>query len=453
MTHWFDVFRYELRQQFRRKAYLFITFGVPVLALVVFFGYQAIKNMGDEDDTPPTPVTEVNEGGRAIGYVDMTPEQLFPAPESYPNVSCAPSATELEVLGFNSALNHTRRAVIKRISSPYCLHGLVTRYDTRSAGEAAVTEGKITALYVIEPDYVETGSVSIYIKGLDLQIAETRTLMQDFLLRSVLFDVAPDAYETLYLRLRDPAFVIEHRLLASGATEQSHEGQNFVLVYGFGLMLMISIFWGGGYLMQSVVQEKETRVIEIVLSSVRPLALLLGKVLAMGLLSLLQISMIAGAFIVIASQAGNVFEALGDIDVSPAMLVVLALYFVLGFLFFGSLMAAIGAMTTSVRESQNFVTFITLPAMVPFFFLSIFAEEPNSTLAVVLSLIPMTAPLSMVMRVAITDVPIVQLALGITLQVVSIAAAIWLAGRLFRVNTLLMGNTPKLKDIPKLIRG
>jgi len=414
MTHWFDVFRYELRQQFRRKAYLFITFGVPVLALVVFFGYQAIKNMGDEDDTPPTPVTEVNEGGRAIGYVDMTPEQLFPAPESYPNVSCAPSATELEVLGFNSALNHTRRAVIKRISSPYCLHGLVTRYDTRSAGEAAVTEGKITALYVIEPDYVETGNISVYIKGLDLQIAETRTLMQDFLLRSVLFDVAPDAYETLYLRLRDPAFVIEHRLLASGATEQSHEGQNFVLVYGFGLMLMISIFWGGGYLMQSVVQEKETRVIEIVLSSVRPLALLLGKVLAMGLLSLLQISMIAGAFIVI---------------------------------------AAIGAMTTSVRESQNFVTFITLPAMVPFFFLSIFAEEPNSTLAVVLSLIPMTAPLSMVMRVAITDVPIVQLALGITFQVVSIAAAIWLAGRLFRVNTLLMGNTPKLKDIPKLIRG
>jgi ABC-2 type transport system permease protein len=134
-------------------------------------------------------------------------------------------------------------------------------------------------------------------------------------------------------------------------------------------------------------------------------------------------------------------------------LVVFAVYFVLGFLLFGSLMAGIGALSTTVRDSQNLVTIVTLPAAVPFFFLTVFVEEPNGRLAVALSLFPLTGPLSMVMRIAVTDVPLVQIALGLVLQVLAVIFAIWLAGRLFRVNTLLMGNMPKLRDLPRLVRG
>ena len=127
------------------------------------------------------------------------------------------------------------------------------------------------------------------------------------------------------------------------------------------------------------------------------------------------------------------------------------MYFVLGFLLFGSLMAAIGALVNNSRESQNYVTFVTLPAVVPFFFISIFAEEPNSTLAVIFSLIPLTAPLSMSMRVSVTDVPLPQLAASLALLVVAVILAVWLAARLFRVNMLMTGNIPKLRDIPKLL--
>jgi len=453
MTHWLEVFRYEMRQQFRRKAYLFVTFGIPILALVAFFGYQVYRNMTEDDEEAPTPITEVNEQRQAIGYVDLTPDGLFPPPESYPKVACEPSAKELEALNPEKALDQVRSRLIKRISSPYCLHSVITPYPSLAAGQAALEAGDIDALYAIEPDYAESGAVSVYVSTLSIKAQETESLMRDFLLRSLLVAVDAPDYEALYLRLRNPAVINETRLTDSGAAEQTNEGQNFLLVYAFGLLLMMSVFWGGGYLMQSVVQEKESRIIEIMLSSVRPTALLLGKILAMGLLSLFQVAMLVGTFVVIAAQAGNLIESLGDITVSAGTLVLFAVYFVLGFLFFGSLMAGIGALSTSVRDSQNLVTLVTLPAAIPFFFLTVFVEEPNGTLAVVLSLFPLTGALSMVMRIAITDVPLVQLVLGLALQGLAVAFAIWLAGRLFRVNTLLMGNMPSLRDLPRLVRG
>lgn len=453
MTHWFEVFRYEVRQQFRRKSYLFITFGVPILALVIFFGYQVYRDMTRGDEEAPAPITEVNKETRTIGYVDQTPGGLFPPPESYPKVACEPSANELKVLDPERALDQVRSRLIKRISSPYCLHSMITRYPSLEAGQTALEDGDIDALYAIAPDYADTGAISAYIGTFSIEAQETEGLMRDFLLRSLLIGVDAPDYEALYLRLRNPALISENRLTDTGAAEENRESQNFVLVYAFGLLLMLSVFWGGGYLMQSVVQEKESCIIEIMLSSVRPGALLLGKILAMGLLSLLQVAMLIGTFIVIVAQAGSLVEALGDITVGAGTLVMFAVYFVLGFLLFGSLMAGIGALSTTVRDSQNMVTLVTLPAAIPFFFLTVFAEEPNGTLAVVLSLFPLTGALSMVMRIAVTDVPLIQLALGLGLQVLAVTFAIWLAGRLFRVNTLLMGNMPKLRDLPRLVRG
>jgi ABC-2 type transport system permease protein len=453
MTRWFEVFRYELRQQFRRKAYLFVTFGVPIIALVAFFGYQLYRDMAADDEEPPAPITEANERRQAIGYVDQTPDGLFPPPESYPKVACEPSAGEMAALDPSLALDQARSRLIKRISSPYCLRAVVTPYPTLAAGQAALEAGDIDALYVIAPDYAETGNIAVYVSALSFAAQETSQLMEDFVLRSLLFGVDAPDYEALYLRLRSPALITENRLTDTGAAEETREDQNFLLVYAFGLLLMMSVFWGGGYLMQSVVQEKETRIIEIVLSSVRPTALLLGKILAMGLLSLLQVAMLVGTFVVIAARAGDLVEALGDITVSAGTLVLFAVYFVLGFLFFGGLMAAIGALSTSVRDSQNLVTIVTLPAAIPFFFLTVFVEEPHGTLAVVLSLFPLTGPLSMVMRIAIADVPLVQLAASLIIQALSVAFAVWMAGRLFRVNTLLMGNMPRLRDLPRLVRG
>lgn len=447
--HWIEVFRYEVRQMLRRKAYLFMTFVVPVLAVAAFMGYRAIQESTTDDEAPQNPLTqqaETNGNGIAIGYVDLTLSQAFPPPDSYPapEGGCAVSEADRDL---DPAI------IIKRLGSPYCVGRDMAYYSSLDNGKDALRAGEIDVLYVIEPDYLETGSVSSYLEGFSIEAAESNDQFDSYLLASLLQDADPATFERLYLRLRNPAAIMTHRLGSTGEAETSNQNQDFVVVYAFGLIMMLSLFWGGGYLMQSVVQEKESRIIEIILSSVPPTPLLLGKVLAMGLLSLLQVAMLLGAFVIIGSQIGEIVDALGNIEISTRTLVITAVYFVLGFLMFGSLMAAIGAMTASVRESQNLVTVVTLPSAIPFFFLQIFIDNPNGMLPKVLSFIPLTAPLSMVMRVANTTVPLGEILLSIALLIVGVAVSIWFAGRLFRVNTLLRGNTPKIKDIPTLLRG
>ena len=102
MTHWFEVFRYEVRQQFRRKSYLFITFGVPILALVIFFGYQVYRDMTRGDEEAPAPITEVNKETRTIGYVDQTPGGLFPPPETARPEYSTRSAVDMDGTHFSS---------------------------------------------------------------------------------------------------------------------------------------------------------------------------------------------------------------------------------------------------------------------------------------------------------------------------------------------------------------
>lgn len=447
MTHWLDVFLYEVRQQVRHKSYLFVTFGIPILAVVAFMGYQAYQDArsSDENDQPSSSITEEIEGtNQVIGLVDLTPEKLFPPPESYevtPNMCDTSNVTALSP------------AIVKRVTSPGCMSGVIRGYASVEAGKSALEADEIDALYVIEPDYLETGDVSEYMTGFSIETANTDQFLENYVLASLLQHADPDTYETLYFRLRAPAIVQEHRLDAQAQTNAENENQGFVLVYAFGTLLAMSIFWGGGYVMQSVVQEKESRIIEIMLSSVRPLPLLVGKVLAMGTLSLVQVATLGGTFMLLGGRAGSVVEDLGDIEVRPEALALLVVFFVLGYLLFGSAMAAIGALSTTARESQNYVSIVTIPAMIPFFVMSIIVEEPNGTLATVLSLIPLTAPMSMGMRVAVIDVPVGQLLLSLGLLVAGVIFMFWMAARIFRVNVLLMGSMPKLRDIPKLIRG
>lgn len=448
MNRWLDVARFELRMLFRRRAYVLLTFGLPILALGAFFAYQIYQDAGEDEPEPVSPIVEESNEQRAglIGYIDETPQGLFPAPDTYPGEpdDCRIAPEELQAVSAE---------LIKRITSPYCLRDNIRAYETREAARSDYDAGVLDALYVVPENYAESGEVDLYVRTITIE-AQSRSgsLMEEFIINSLLYEADAETYEELYLRLRAPATVITHPL-GEGQVNEVNEDDNFALTYAFGLILMMSLFWGGGYLMQSVVQEKESRMIEIILSSVPPVPLLFGKIVAMGLASIIQVATLLGTSLFIMSRAGETFGVLEGFTVEPQTLAIAIVYFVLGFLLFGSAMAAIGALTSSMRESQNYVTFVTLPAAVPFFFLTMFAEEPHGTIATALSIFPLTSPLSMIMRASVTTIPAGQLALSIVLLVVTVAFVIWLSGRLFRVNTLLSGSTPKVKDIPKLLRG
>jgi ABC-2 type transport system permease protein len=128
-------------------------------------------------------------------------------------------------------------------------------------------------------------------------------------------------------------------------------------------------------------------------------------------------------------------------------------YFVLGYLFFAAGFGAVGALSNSMSEGPNLAMVFTLPAVAPLYFIVVFINNPDGTLPVALSLFPLTAPISMIMRASITAVPFIQIFLSIALLALAVWGMLWFAGKLFRIQTLLSGQAPRLRDIPALLRG
>jgi ABC-2 type transport system permease protein len=214
---------------------------------------------------------------------------------------------------------------------------------------------------------------------------------------------------------------------------------------------MIATFTASGYLLQSVVDEKENYTIEIILTSVKPFPLLFGKTLAMGLVGLLQIGVWAISIAILLNTTSLDLPEVGKLEVKPETVVVAMVYFLFGYLFTGSIFAAMGSLVNNARDGSQLAGWIIFPTIAPLFFTTVFAEEPNTTLPTLLSIMPFTAPLGMVMRVAVTDVPLYQILISLIGVTATSLLGIWIAGRLFRVSSLLRGTPPRIRDIPRLI--
>ncbi|MFP4322313.1 MAG: ABC transporter permease [Anaerolineales bacterium] len=415
MRHWFAVFRFEFFRQIQRKGYLLMTFGVPVVALVVL-GVYTLATSGDgddEDEAGPQDVSEEFEDAQTIGLVDRS--GVFGPPAE---------------------------------DSPFA--PLITFYEDVESSQSALQDGEIDHLFVVQPDYMETGAVTEFMRNFSLDFQQ-RDLIETYLLVSLAGDVSP---ETL-MRLRAPTVNIDaQRVTDGGEAEETTEAGSFLGIYAFALVMMLAIFSSSGYLMQSVVEEKESQIVEIILSSVRPFPLLVGKVAAMGITGLFQIGLwLAVALFIFNNLLGDVID-IGELAIAPETIAIGFVYFLLGFGFVGGVFAAVGALTNNMREGSQLSGWLVLPIIIPLTLIAVFVEDPDGTVPVILSIIPFTAPLAMVMRSVIGTVTVVELALSLTLMVILVFASLWLAGRIFRVGNLLRGNMPKLRELPALfLRG
>jgi ABC-2 type transport system permease protein len=419
-NHIWQVFRFELGRNIRRKGFLFASVGIPLLAFILIFGYQAITSLTSSPQAAPdveeqARLEEIFEGIRKAGYVDLS--GLFPQPGDD-------------------------------------LAAMLVPYPDEAAARAALDAGEIDVYYIIAADYLETGDVSLVMPHLSLN------RLNDEPIEHLVFDrlLSETEDRTLVERIRAPMVIQETNLqrdLPEGVTQ--NEDSAFGTVYIFSILFLMSIFITNGYLMQSVIEEKETRLVEILVSTVRPTQLLAGKILALGTLGILQIAIWLASMLLLLRFIGNLpalaTTFLANIFLPVEVLPLFLIYFVLGYLFFAAGFGAVGALSNSLQEGPQYAVIFTIPAVIPFYLFSAFASSPEGTLPTILSLVPITAPLAMVMRVGISSVPAWQIILSITLLALTDIGMIWLAGRLFRVNTLLAGQVPKLRDLPRLLRG
>ena len=258
--------------------------------------------------------------------------------------------------------------------------------------------------------------------------------------------------------------------------EEQGSSAAYAIVGGImGFLIYISMLVYGSVVMQGVIQEKMNRVVEVIVSSVRPFQLLMGKVLGIGAMGLVQMTfwagliaagtMGSGAIISLFVDPANmdlpdtatqteILDAVGFQvpDLGPEVFVFFVIYFLLGYLLFSTLFAGIGSAVEQQQDAQSLMLPIMMPIIISIVFLQAVIEAPNSGLSVALSLIPFTSPIPMVVRVAMIDVPIWQLGLSLLLLTGTFVGAVWVSSRIYRVGILSYGKKPSLKEIMKWMR-
>ena len=215
----------------------------------------------------------------------------------------------------------------------------------------------------------------------------------------------------------------------------------------------MSIITGGQYLLQGVSEEKESRILESLLCSVTPDELMLGKLLGLGGAGLTLV----GVWVVAGLMASAGLLSVLNVSLPPALLLAAFAYFLLGYLFYASIMTGIGAMTSNLREAAQLSTVLTLLNFVPFWMLVKILNSPNSGLAVGLSLFPPSAATTMMLRMSAASVsgahiPAWEIATSLGLLALSAIAALAIGSRMFRLGMLLYGKSPNLPEIVRILR-
>jgi ABC-2 type transport system permease protein len=396
------ITRHEFITTVRRRMYLIFTLALPLIAVIIMLGGQALGGA-------PGPPARAEQ----IGYVDMAGV----------------------VTGFNAQGNVS-----------------FVPYTSQAEANAALLDGRVESYIVIPAGYISTGLVQRFTTSRELDKgAAIQSATASFLVENLLNGkTGPD----IITRVQAPVSLTSTLLTATGEVAPNQGAGSFLVPYFFSLLLLMSIFFSSSYLLQGLGEEKENRVMEILLSSVSARQLLAGKTLGLGAAGLLQILVWLFSARFLASYASGTFgAAIGQISIPPGLIVIGVIYFVLGYLLFAVLMAGVGAITPTAREGQQMSALFSIAAVIPIFFMTVIIEHPEGVVPLVLSYIPLTAPITMIMRAGSMSIPAWQVAVSAAILMATIAGCFVLAAKLFRTFLLMYGKRAELKDILRSFRS
>jgi len=230
----------------------------------------------------------------------------------------------------------------------------------------------------------------------------------------------------------------------------------FIASFIIGMMIYITLAIYGQAILGAVVEEKETRIAEILFSSARPFELMFGKLVGVGLAGLTQLAIwITSALILVGVGIAQMSAAGIDIvipNISVWMIILFFIYFLLGFFIYASIFALIGSMVTTVQEGGQFSFPPIMVLLIGFYFSFAVIRDPNSSLSFWVSIAPFFAPITMPVRILSSMPPFWEIALSILINVVAIAFLVWLASRVYRVGMLMYGKRATIPEVWKWIR-
>lgn len=322
------------------------------------------------------------------------------------------------------------------------------RYNTEEDARAALNAGLISAYFIVPDDYLEKGDV-FYIRPDFNPMGSTQ---QSSSIKSLIAFNLSGGNPALAYRLQDPINAIEVSLSNQEQRDSDH-WLTFFLPYIITFLFYIVILTSSSLLLNSISTEKQNRVMEILLTSLTPSQVLTGKIIALGVVGLLQTVVWLGAGLLMLRYSGRAFALSAAFQLPLSIMVWGVLFFIFGYAVYASLMAGIGALVPSLREASQLTTVVILPMIIPLVFISALINTPNSPLSVFLSIFPLTAPVSMMTRLSATQVPFWQASLALLLLALTAVFLVRASASLFKAQNLLTGQTFTVAGFLKALAG
>lgn len=318
--------------------------------------------------------------------------------------------------------------------------------QARAALQERVVQGDLDGYLFLPPDALARSAAEYYGKNvsnvMDLELlnkAVEEALVSRRLSREGL---DPERVR----RLTRGVEIKKVRLTARGARED--RGASFLLSLVLMMLLYTTLAVWGAAVMNGVIEEKTSRVVEVVVSSLSSSQLFAGKLLGVGAAGLTQFLVWAACLAAISAVGA---AGIGDVgalpELSPLLLAAFVLFFLLGYFLYGSMYASIGAAVNTPQEAQSLVFPVMMPLILSVVFYPMVLSAPDSTLSVTLSLIPFFAPLLMFLRMTAVSPPAWQVGLSMLLMLATIAGITWAAARIYRVGILMYGKRPTFPEI------
>lgn len=403
------IFSEELRRYLRSKWYIISTVTV-VLLLIIFMFLMPVLVGSDE------PASGAGENLERIGLVD--------------------ESGQFTALGSEAGIR---------------------RPADRTEGLQAVARGEIDWLYVLPSDYMQTGAVEQYgeFTGRFPTNAAGEGTMSFLLVDSLLVDrVEPD----VKARVLGPATFQNYRVAEDGSVSElppiAEAIGGLLIPIMFAALLVLSLTVGSANMVQSVAEEKESRVVEVTITSASPFSIMTGKLLALGAVGLVQAAIWIIATVLTIPVMFDRIGGIGEFTVSPGMWLTIICCFIAGYFLLTALAIFVGAIAPSVREAGGMATWLTLIGWVPIWFLTFLMIAPDGLLSRLLSYIPFTAPSGILARLAVGgNMAAWKIALALLGVMAMGAVVLWISARVFRAAILMRGQSFGARNLWTALRS
>jgi ABC-2 type transport system permease protein len=322
-------------------------------------------------------------------------------------------------------------------------------YDAqKEALIASIASNELDVLIELPDDILETGTVNYISKDVfnERTMDGLRDKLNPVVVGQRLADQGLDFERVSEMTQR--VRLNENKITKSGVLEETEVIGQLIMMVMFVMILYMTLLSWGMSVQRAIIEEKSSRVIEVMLSSVEPRDLFFGKIIGIGSLGLTQVAVWSVMFLAIGfSSTIATAQFMSYVHVNLSDVLFFLVFFILGFMFYSSLFTIIGAVCSTEQDAQQLQSIVILPLVVPLMMMFLVMQNPNATLSVVLSFIPPFTPMLMLARIIVSDPPAWEIAGSIGLLILSTYVVTLFSARVFRVGILMYGKRPNLREI------